>query len=127
MIAPHIATCITWSEHMESQPMTTKLDTGSADLKHLADRTPRAAQQQDLSPLAKIWFDGWRAAPLKTLPATVAADRTLESFRDRLAQQLGSVRTVGPVGAPLGFSFVKGEELYQFYVDGAARGTGMAA
>jgi len=33
---------------------------------------------------------------------------------------------VGPVGAPLGFSIVKENELYQLFVASAARGTGVA-
>jgi GNAT superfamily N-acetyltransferase len=40
---------------------------------------------------------------------------------------LSSVRTVGEIGAPLGFSWVKDDELYQLYVASQARGTGVAA
>jgi GNAT superfamily N-acetyltransferase len=37
------------------------------------------------------------------------------------------VRVIGPRGAPLGFSIVKGDELNQLFVASAARGTGVAA
>jgi len=53
--------------------------------------------------------------------------RTLESFRDRLEAGRASVRVVGSPGAPLGFSMVKDDELYQLYISAQARGTGVAA
>ena len=37
------------------------------------------------------------------------------------------VRVAGVVGAPVGFYFLKGAELYQFYVSSNARGSGVAA
>ncbi|MDB5454443.1 MAG: GCN5-related N-acetyltransferase [Caulobacter sp.] len=40
---------------------------------------------------------------------------------------LPRVRTLGPVGAPLGFHLIKDDEFYQFYVAAEARGTGAAA
>ncbi len=40
---------------------------------------------------------------------------------------LPEVRTLGPVGAPLGFHLLKDDELYQFYLAAEARGTGAAA
>jgi GNAT superfamily N-acetyltransferase len=92
-----------------------------------ADRSPRDADMQDLGKLAALWFAGWQDAHLDILPPSVAADRTLDSFHVRLAQQLSSVRTIGPIGAPTGFSLIKGDELNQFYVEGAARGSGIAA
>jgi GNAT superfamily N-acetyltransferase len=53
--------------------------------------------------------------------------RTQASFRDRLSAAPPRVRTLGPVGAPLGFHLIKDDELYQFYVAAQARGTGAAA
>ena len=37
------------------------------------------------------------------------------------------LRVVGPVGAPVGLSVVKGDELYQLFVSAQSRGTGVAA
>ncbi|HXV64473.1 MAG TPA: GNAT family N-acetyltransferase [Vicinamibacteria bacterium] len=37
------------------------------------------------------------------------------------------MRVVGPVGAPVGFCVVKGDELYQLYVSAQSRGAGVAA
>jgi len=33
----------------------------------------------------------------------------------------------GPAGAPIGFSMIKGDELYQLFVAASARGSGVAA
>jgi ribosomal protein S18 acetylase RimI-like enzyme len=44
-----------------------------------------------------------------------------------MATGLSEVRVVGPIGAPVGFCMLKGDELYQLYVSAAARGTGAAA
>ena len=37
------------------------------------------------------------------------------------------MRAAGAVGAPVGFYYLKGAELYQFYVASPARGSGVAA
>lgn len=86
----------------------------------------RDAVAEDLSPLAQLWHQGWWDAHATIVPESLARLRTLESFTARLAAALHKVRTVGPVGAPLGFHLIKGDELYQFYVARVARGTGTA-
>jgi len=73
-----------------------------------------------------MWFDGWQDAHARIVPAELARLRTLESFRSRLQATLPDTRVVGPVGSPLGFSIVKGDELYQLYVAAPARGSGVA-
>jgi GNAT superfamily N-acetyltransferase len=87
----------------------------------------RAAEFRDLDPLATLWRDGWRDAHEAIVPAALTRLRTIESFRERLEVGLASVRVAGPPGAPLGFTMVKGDELYQLYVSAGARGTGVAA
>jgi len=77
--------------------------------------------------LARLWYDGWRDAHAAILPEALARDRTLESFERRMKAHLYEVRAVGPVGAPLGFYMLKGDELYQLYVSAEARGLGVAA
>lgn len=89
--------------------------------------TFRAARESDVEPLARIWFDGWRDAHLALVPAALARLRTLESFRDRLRAVLPDVRVAVDAESPAGFAMFKGDELYQFYVAAAARGTGLAA
>ncbi len=53
--------------------------------------------------------------------------RTLKSFEERLRAASTGVRVAVAVGAPVGFYFLKGAELYQFYVSSNARGSGVAA
>ncbi|MEE2692995.1 MAG: GNAT family N-acetyltransferase [Pseudomonadota bacterium] len=86
----------------------------------------RDAGESEVEALARLWWDGWRDAHAEILPPEFIRLRTRQSFTDRLAAALGAVRAAGPVDAPLGFHLVKGEELNQFYVAAAARGTGLA-
>lgn len=87
----------------------------------------RPAEAADLEPLARLWSQGWRDAHLSIVPESLVALRTLKSFTDRMSAALPRVRTLGPVGAPLGFHLIKGDELNQFYLAGEARGSGVAA
>ncbi len=87
----------------------------------------RPAAPGDLAPLAGLWLQGWRDGHAAITPAALARLRTLESFTERLERALPDVRVAGPVGAPMGFHLIKGEELNQFYVDARARGSGLAA
>jgi GNAT superfamily N-acetyltransferase len=87
----------------------------------------RDADAGEIGPLAKLWYDGWQDAHAQIVPAELTRARTLESLRKRLQAALPSVRVIGPLGAPVGFHIVKGEELYQLYVSAQARGSGVAA
>ena len=87
----------------------------------------RAAEKAELNQLADVWYDGWRDAHARIVPAELTRLRTRESFRNRLEAALPDVRVVGPSGAPVGFCIVKGDELYQLYVSAGSRGSGLAA
>jgi GNAT superfamily N-acetyltransferase len=87
----------------------------------------RPAVAEDVEPLARIWFDGWHDAHAALVPAELTALRTLGTFAPRLETALGDVRVAGPAGAPVGFSMLKGDELYQLYVASPSRGSGIAA
>lgn len=87
----------------------------------------RNAEATEIDRLATIWYDGWRDAHEQIVPAELTRHRTLESFRDRLAAALPSVRVIGTSGDPVGFCIVKADELYQLYVSASARGSGAAA
>ena len=86
----------------------------------------RAAEESEIDLLARIWHDGWQDAHAEILPAELKRHRTLESFRDRLREALPNIRVAGPPGAPVGFSILKGDELYQLYVSAPARGSEVA-
>jgi GNAT superfamily N-acetyltransferase len=87
----------------------------------------RDARLSEIGQLAMIWFDGWQDAHARIVPAELARLRTLQSFEERLRVASTGVRVAGAVGAPVGFYFLKGAELYQFYVSSNARGSGVAA
>ena len=89
--------------------------------------TIRAARESDVEQLTRIWFDGWRDGHLAVVPAALARLRTLDSFRERLQAALPDVRVAVEADTPIGFSILKGDELYQFYVVAEARGSGVAA
>ena len=86
----------------------------------------RAAEEADIEQLTKVWHDGWRDAHAEIVPPELTRLRTLDSFRDRLRAALPHVRVVGPPGAPIGFCLVRDDELYQLFVAGEARGSGVA-
>lgn len=87
----------------------------------------RAADATEIDRLSAIWYDGWHEAHARIVPTELTRLRTLESFRDRLQAALPSIRVVGPPGAPVGFSIIKGDELYQLFVSAESRGSGVAA
>jgi GNAT superfamily N-acetyltransferase len=87
----------------------------------------RPAEESEIEQLAKLWYDGWQDAHARIVPAQLARHRTLESFTHRLRAALPNTRVAGSSGQPLGFSIIKDDELYQFYVSAQARGSGVAA
>lgn len=87
----------------------------------------RAAEDAEIDALARVWYDAWQDAHAAIVPAELTRLRTLEGFRDRLREAFPRVRVVGPSGAPVGFSILKDDELYQLFVSAGARGSGVAA
>jgi ribosomal protein S18 acetylase RimI-like enzyme len=87
----------------------------------------RDAKLSEIGDLAKMWFDGWQDAHARIVPAELARLRTLQSFGERLRAASTGVRVAATGGVPLGFYFLKGAELYQFYVSAGVRGSGIAA
>ena len=87
----------------------------------------RDAHESELDELATVWYEAWRDGHEALVPAELTRRRTRERFRDRLQAALAEVRVAGPLGAPVGFSMLKGGELYQLFVSARARGSGVAA
>jgi GNAT superfamily N-acetyltransferase len=87
----------------------------------------RSADERDLDQLAQLWFDGWHESHAQIVPPELTRLRTVDSFRDRLRAALPDVRVVDTSGVPVGFSVVKGDELYQLFVSAPVRGSGVAA
>jgi GNAT superfamily N-acetyltransferase len=88
--------------------------------------TVRAAEDFEIDHLAKLWFHAWHESHAHLVPPTLTRLRTLDSFRSRLQADLSNIRVVGPRGGPVGFSVVKGDELYQLFVSAPSRGSGVA-
>jgi ribosomal protein S18 acetylase RimI-like enzyme len=87
----------------------------------------RDAELSEIADLARMWFDGWQDAHARIVPAELVRLRTLQSFEERIRAAPAGVRVAVAGGAPVGFYFLKGAELYQFYVASGARGSGVAA
>lgn len=87
----------------------------------------RLAEASDIPDMARIWFHGWQDGHLHLLPEEIRAMRTLERFTERLEEGLADVLVATLDGRVTGLCMLKGDELYQFYVDAPARGTGLAA
>lgn len=87
----------------------------------------RPARPDDLDAIAAIWLTGWRESHLGHLPDALVAARTPASFSTRAAQRLDDTTVAEVAGAVAGFTMVTGDEVEQVYVDGAHRGTAVAA
>ena len=87
----------------------------------------RSGEEVEVDQLAKVWYDAWHEAHAQIVPAELTRLRTLENLRERLHAALPNVRVAGPLGQPVGFCIVRGDELYQLFVSAQARGSGVAA
>lgn len=87
----------------------------------------RPATEAELDHLARLWHAAWHETHAPLLPEELTRLRTFESFRERLAHALSDIRAIGPIGAPIGFCVIRGDELYQLFLAPAARGGGVAA
>ncbi len=93
----------------------------------MTDNLPRPAQEADFEPLARLWQEGWIEAHEEHVPPALTRLRTREDFLRRLYEFGDRLRICGPVGAPLGFCAIAGDQLDQLFVAPAARSTGIAA
>lgn len=87
----------------------------------------RPARPEDIPGLATLWHAGWHEAHAAYTPEALTRMRTEADFARRLRDLLPGIRMAGPPLAPLGFCVIRDDELYQLFVAGAARGTGLAA
>jgi len=87
----------------------------------------RSADAAEIDHLARLWYDVWHETHAPLQPPELIRLRTLESFRERLHAALPNIRAAGPLGTPVGFCVIKGDELYQLFVSPEARGSGVAA
>jgi ribosomal protein S18 acetylase RimI-like enzyme len=86
----------------------------------------READHTEIDQLAQLWFDAWHQSHARLAPPHLVRLRTLDNFRDRLQAMYPDLRVIGPLGAPVGFCALKGDELYQLFVAQEAHGSGVA-
>lgn len=85
-----------------------------------------SATNRQLEQICAVWEAGWHEAHDKIVPPSLCALRTTDSFRERTLENLRHTRVVIGKSEVLGFCMVKNDELYQMYVSGCARGSGVA-
>ena len=83
--------------------------------------------QDELDPLARVWFDAWNDAHAQIVSPELKRLRTFESFQSKTSGGPSRHPGRGSPGFPVGFYILKGDELYQLFVAAGARGTGVAA
>ena len=76
--------------------------------------------------VARLWHQGWIDGHAAVVPPELTKLRTLESFQTRARDNVQGTRVALEGDALLGFTMVKGDEIYQMYVGSAARGKGVA-
>jgi GNAT superfamily N-acetyltransferase len=89
--------------------------------------TFRRATDDDIAPIAQLWFDGWGDGHFGNVPDELLPLRTRESFDVRTAEGLGNTLVAEVGGEIAGFVMVVGDEVEQVYVASRHRGTGVAA
>lgn len=88
--------------------------------------TFRPMTDDDLPASATLWHVGWHDGHAAICPPALNRLRTEASFRDRLTRDLAKTRVALRAGRVAGFHILKGDELYQFFVAPAERGSGLA-
>ena len=87
----------------------------------------REGRASDVEPLAHVWHEAGHDAHPRLVPEGLVRQRTIESFRPRLAKLIETGDLLAWGDPPAGFVAVAGDELYQLMVGQPARGTGAAA
>lgn len=86
----------------------------------------RPATEQDVEPIAEVWYRGWLDAHLGRVPEELLPHRQPEHFRALAAKRI-PLTTVATAGDRVfGFVTVHDDEVEQIYVDARARGGSLA-
>jgi len=95
-------------------------------MEHRRDAVLRPAHADDTEAIAALWHRGWTDGHAGHVPDALYRHRRLVDFRRRVPPRLADT-TVAAVGSRVvGFVTVHDDEVEQVYVDGPARGTGVA-
>lgn len=76
--------------------------------------------------IAALWHSSWHDAHASLLPQNVVQERTVETFASRLEELAQDSFIAVLDGIPIAFGAIHENEVGQFYVASAYRGTGVA-
>lgn len=86
----------------------------------------RQADEADVQEIVRMWHRGWHLGHAAVVDTALVQVRVPEEFVARTQSHLAQTY-VGLVGEEIaGFSMIKGDELYQFYLDVPFHGSGLA-
>lgn len=103
--------------------MSTHANDDAADERYFV----RKATSDDVGAVARIWHTGWIDGHLGHVPPELVRHRNKEQFVSRAEKRVEGMWVAESGGQIMGFVVVVGDEVEQIYVDGLARGTGLAA
>ena len=89
-------------------------------------RTVRAATDRNREAIARIWHQGWHDAHDDLVPSSILVYRTLEHFRLWLGDNIEDAAVAEVDECEVGFYMLERHWLSKLYVDGEARGSGIA-
>ena len=81
----------------------------------------------DIPACATLWHEGWQAGHAAVVPPELTRLRTRESFHNRLTRHRDHTWVARQGGRIAGFVILVEDEIYQFYVGQAVRGSGTAS
>lgn len=86
----------------------------------------RQADKDDVQRIAQIWHLGWHSGHAAVVDNELVGLRVPEEFVARTQAHLSRTHVALVDGQIIGFFMIKGDELYQFYLDAAHHGSGIA-
>jgi ribosomal protein S18 acetylase RimI-like enzyme len=89
--------------------------------------TLRPASADDADAIATVWYRAWIDGHRGHVPEALLPYRRLADFRERVPGRLPATTVATLDSRVVGFVTVREDELEQIFVDGSARGAGVAA
>lgn len=86
----------------------------------------RRAKEVDIRDVARMWHSGWHIGHAAVVDQALVALRDPAEFLARTTSHLHQTYVASVDGALAGFFMIEGDELYQFYLDKAHHGSGLA-
>jgi|TARA_B110000879_G_scaffold183234_1_gene241836 putative acetyltransferase len=90
------------------------------------DMEIRLANEDDVQVVAQMWHMGWHIGHAAVVDDALVALRVPAEFVARTKAHLEQTYVAVVDGVVVGFFMINGDELYQFYLDVAHHGSGLA-